>query len=301
MASLEARCREKLASFKIPRRFEAVEKLPRNALGKVQKHLLRSEVKISASSLKWRLMARILMVTSEASPFAKTGGLGDVLGSLPAALVAPRRRGCRGVAAISRRADRRRRPESGYQMPLWLGPHQFIVAIDEVRSAKASAISSSIARRSTIAPASTTNPAGITPTITSASALLNRAALEIARNIFRPDVFHAHDWPAGTARPVSARELRRRSDVFSARSACSPFTIWATREISRRRLWATWAWTASAVSSGRARVLRPGELLESGHRLVGRDHHGQPDLCPRNSDARVRISGFDGSASLASL
>jgi malonyl-CoA/methylmalonyl-CoA synthetase len=39
-ASLEARCREKLASFKVPRRFEVVEKLPRNALGKVQKHLL---------------------------------------------------------------------------------------------------------------------------------------------------------------------------------------------------------------------------------------------------------------------
>ncbi len=39
-AVIEARCREKLASFKIPRRFEAIEKLPRNALGKVQKHLL---------------------------------------------------------------------------------------------------------------------------------------------------------------------------------------------------------------------------------------------------------------------
>jgi acyl-CoA synthetase (AMP-forming)/AMP-acid ligase II len=39
-ATLETRCRENLASFKIPRRFETVEKLPRNALGKVQKHLL---------------------------------------------------------------------------------------------------------------------------------------------------------------------------------------------------------------------------------------------------------------------
>jgi malonyl-CoA/methylmalonyl-CoA synthetase len=39
-AALQERCREKLASFKIPRRFELVEKLPRNALGKVQKHLL---------------------------------------------------------------------------------------------------------------------------------------------------------------------------------------------------------------------------------------------------------------------
>ena len=37
---MEARCREKMASFKIPREFIVVEKLPRNALGKVQKHLL---------------------------------------------------------------------------------------------------------------------------------------------------------------------------------------------------------------------------------------------------------------------
>jgi malonyl-CoA/methylmalonyl-CoA synthetase len=39
-ADVEARCRAALASFKIPRRFEAIDKLPRNALGKVQKHLL---------------------------------------------------------------------------------------------------------------------------------------------------------------------------------------------------------------------------------------------------------------------
>ena len=39
-AAIEARCRAKLASFKIPRDFIPVEKLPRNALGKVQKHLL---------------------------------------------------------------------------------------------------------------------------------------------------------------------------------------------------------------------------------------------------------------------
>jgi malonyl-CoA/methylmalonyl-CoA synthetase len=37
---LEQVCREKLASFKTPRRFVAVDKLPRTALGKVQKHLL---------------------------------------------------------------------------------------------------------------------------------------------------------------------------------------------------------------------------------------------------------------------
>ncbi|HEX8171741.1 MAG TPA: AMP-binding protein [Thermoanaerobaculia bacterium] len=40
-AELERVCREQLASFKVPRRFVAVESIPRTALGKVQKHLLK--------------------------------------------------------------------------------------------------------------------------------------------------------------------------------------------------------------------------------------------------------------------
>lgn len=40
-AALERICREQLASFKVPRRFVRVESIPRTALGKVQKHLLR--------------------------------------------------------------------------------------------------------------------------------------------------------------------------------------------------------------------------------------------------------------------
>jgi malonyl-CoA/methylmalonyl-CoA synthetase len=39
-AQLAEACRQSLASFKIPRGFVSVEKLPRTALGKVQKHLL---------------------------------------------------------------------------------------------------------------------------------------------------------------------------------------------------------------------------------------------------------------------
>ncbi len=38
--TLRMRCQRKLASFKVPRAFIAVERLPRTALGKVQKHLL---------------------------------------------------------------------------------------------------------------------------------------------------------------------------------------------------------------------------------------------------------------------
>ena len=39
-ADLEARCRTHMASFKVPRDFVTLEKLPRTALGKVQKRLL---------------------------------------------------------------------------------------------------------------------------------------------------------------------------------------------------------------------------------------------------------------------
>ncbi len=39
-AALEQKCRGALASFKVPRTFIVVDKLPRNAMGKIQKHLL---------------------------------------------------------------------------------------------------------------------------------------------------------------------------------------------------------------------------------------------------------------------
>jgi malonyl-CoA/methylmalonyl-CoA synthetase len=37
-------CKDRLASFKKPRRVVFVDALPRNALGKVQKHLLRERL-----------------------------------------------------------------------------------------------------------------------------------------------------------------------------------------------------------------------------------------------------------------
>jgi acyl-CoA synthetase (AMP-forming)/AMP-acid ligase II len=39
--SLEAACRRQLASFKVPAAFVRIDALPRNTLGKVQKHRLR--------------------------------------------------------------------------------------------------------------------------------------------------------------------------------------------------------------------------------------------------------------------
>ena len=43
-AEIIAYCRERLASYKKPRRVVFVETLPRNALGKVQKHLLSAQL-----------------------------------------------------------------------------------------------------------------------------------------------------------------------------------------------------------------------------------------------------------------
>ncbi len=47
LADLERRCRAAFASFKIPRRFVEMPALPRNALGKVQKHLLPLTMELS--------------------------------------------------------------------------------------------------------------------------------------------------------------------------------------------------------------------------------------------------------------
>jgi acyl-CoA synthetase (AMP-forming)/AMP-acid ligase II len=39
-AALTSFCRGQLASFKVPKQFVQVDSLPRNAMGKLQKHLL---------------------------------------------------------------------------------------------------------------------------------------------------------------------------------------------------------------------------------------------------------------------
>ncbi len=43
--ALRAYCRERLAGYKIPKAFQAVDALPRNALGKVTKQELRDDAR----------------------------------------------------------------------------------------------------------------------------------------------------------------------------------------------------------------------------------------------------------------
>jgi starch synthase len=139
-------------------------------------------------------MPRILMVTPEAAPFVKTGGLADVLGSLPAALA---RRGEEVAVVLPRYAvaDIGTAERIRSAMRLWVGPHGFLVAIDQV-------ILHGVRYLFVDCPAlygrGVYNERGVDyPDNPIRFALLSQAAIGIARSIFRPHIFHAHDWPAG--------------------------------------------------------------------------------------------------------
>ena len=76
-------------------------------------------------------MSRILMVTSEAAPFAKTGGLADVLGALPPALA---KLGEEVVVVMPRYGGV---PLAGAELilpalPLTIGPRSFTAALYQV-------------------------------------------------------------------------------------------------------------------------------------------------------------------------
>jgi starch synthase len=161
---------------------------------------------------------RVLMIASECVPFVKTGGLADVVGALPRALanlghrvdvVIPRYRGITVGAPAGRvtvplegrlvDADVYAVDDRGVQFVFIDRPEYFDraqlygIGNDDYPD----------------------NPARF--------ALLNRAALEWAASSGEPyDVVHAHDWQAGLAPVLLAREFRA-TDAF--RHAAAVFTI----------------------------------------------------------------------------
>jgi len=139
------------------------------------------------------------MITSEAAPFAKTGGLADVLGALPPALaklgeevaVVMPRYGSVPIDGSTRIAD---------AMALTVGPNAFTVAIDQVEREGVRYLF--VDCPPLYARAGVYSEEGVAYVDNHIRfALLNQAALEIGRSIFRPDIFHAHDWPGGLMAP----------------------------------------------------------------------------------------------------
>jgi starch synthase len=138
---------------------------------------------------------KVLMVASEATPFAKTGGLADVVGSLPPAL----RKLGEEVAVLMpkyRGADPEKPMRLWHSRPLWVGPHVFRCGID---GTTVNGIPYFLLDCPPLY-----DRAGIYGDMYGTFgdnhlryALLDVAALQVAREIFRPDVFHMHDWQAG--------------------------------------------------------------------------------------------------------
>jgi len=150
------------------------------------------------------------MVASEAAPFAKTGGLADVLGSLPAALA----RLGEEVAVLLPFYRGMPVPPAGpiLTLPVQVGPHGYTVAIHEVILHGVRYLFADcppLFDRSGIYGSGGADY----PDNHIRFAVLSQAALGVARSVFRPDVFHAHDWQAGLL-PVYLRESLALDPTF---------------------------------------------------------------------------------------
>jgi starch synthase len=131
---------------------------------------------------------KILMVASEARPFAMTGGLADVLGSLPAAL---RELGHEVAVLIPRYGaiplgDARRIYD---HLPVWLGLNSYTCSVYRIGDCYFLDCPELYDRDALYG-----TSRGDYPDNHIRFAVLSRAALEFARRIFRPSVIHCHDW-----------------------------------------------------------------------------------------------------------
>ncbi|MCP5120639.1 MAG: glycogen synthase, partial [bacterium] len=144
-------------------------------------------------------MSRILMVASEAFPLAKSGGLADVVGALPPALAAHGDE----VAVLMPRYGTV--PLSGAEpvnegLTLWLGPVAHTVDIYMVTQRGVPFFlldCPPLYDRDGLY----VSDGADHPDNHVRFAVLCRAALEVVRRIYRPQVLHCHDWQASLVGP----------------------------------------------------------------------------------------------------
>ena len=134
------------------------------------------------------------MVSSEAAPLAKTGGLADVVGALPAALQAL---GDQVAVVIPRYAsiDLTRARRVWDRVPVFLGKASFDASVylyPEEFPLYLVDCPELFDR-----PGLYGDGAGDYPDNHIRFAVLSRVALAVARFLFRTEVFHCHDWQAG--------------------------------------------------------------------------------------------------------
>jgi starch synthase len=138
---------------------------------------------------------KVLLVSSEVSPFAKTGGLGDVLGALPKAL---RRRGIDARVVMPLYAGMNRQEmeslDGVLSVPMWWGNARAGVRLGSLPGSDVPVYfleyNHYFDRPHLYGP-----PEGGYPDNVERFTFLSRGALELAKAVqFIPDVVHAHDW-----------------------------------------------------------------------------------------------------------
>lgn len=178
------------------------------------------------------------MVSSECAPLAKTGGLADVVGALPAALrdfndeaaVVIPRYGSIDLSTARRVYD---------SLPIWLGPVRHDTAIYQ-------------------APAEFPFYLVDCPPLFDRTgfygssgmdysdnhirfAVFARAALGVARYLFRPDILHCHDWQSGLV-PVHLRSTFAGDPTFAGVR-----TLFTIHNLGYQGLFASSALAAAAI------------------------------------------------------
>lgn len=134
------------------------------------------------------------MVASEAAPFAKTGGLADVVGSLPAAL---QKLGHEIAVLLPcyQNIDLSGAALIQNSFPLWVGASRFDAELYRIDQQVCFYFLN--CPRLFLRDGYYGNTEGDFPDNHIRFAGLALAALTIARYIFRPNLFHCHDWQAG--------------------------------------------------------------------------------------------------------
>ncbi len=152
------------------------------------------------------------MISSEAAPLANTGGLADVVGALPAAL---RDFGDEAAVVIPRYGtiDLTTSRRVYDTLPIHLGPTRYDAAIYQAPAEFPLYV---IDCPPLFDRPGFYGPTGATdyPDNHIRFAVFSRAALAVARYLFRPDILHCHDWQAGMV-PVYLRSTFASDPTFA--------------------------------------------------------------------------------------
>ncbi|MGH9613438.1 MAG: glycogen synthase GlgA [Bryobacteraceae bacterium] len=158
-------------------------------------------------------MARILMVASEAAPFVKTGGLADVIGSLPVALQARGEEVAVVIPAYRAVAGFDDFPIAFRDLPVHLAGRVYSVDIRETEHRGVPFFFVDCPplfdRDGLYGDAD-----GDFPDNHIRFAVFCRATLGVVRQLFRPNVLHCHDWQAALVAPY-VRDTYRGDPTFA--------------------------------------------------------------------------------------